>query len=98
LGAIVTAIVFVILILLKTLLDLKIAQYLVKYLYWLPLRNYFREKPACISGKWEQTWDSAGSANFQYPNERTSELVLRQFSGYCYAEFVSKGDTYVVFG
>jgi hypothetical protein len=89
---------FIILLILKTLLDLKIAQFFVKNFSWIPVRNIFRTKPATISGQWEQIWDSAGSASFKDETDRHSHPTINQLGSYCYAEFISKGVTYVVFG
>lgn len=89
---------FVILLVIKVLLDLKLIQFFVKYCSWLPVRNILRAKPASISGKWEQTWDSAGSESFECPTDRHSHPEIKQLGSYCYAELISKGISYVVFG
>lgn len=83
---------------LKFTLDLKIAPYVVKYLYWCPLRNYFRDKPLNISGTWEQVWSSAGSINFVKDTERHSHPEIKQLASYVYGEFFSKGVKYIIFG
>lgn len=89
---------FIIVLVLKLLLDLKLVQWFVKYFSWLPVRNYFRTKPPSICGHWEQTWESGGSKNFTKSTDRHSHPVIRQLGSYCYAEFISKSVTYVVFG
>ncbi len=89
---------FCILLMLKTLLDFRIAHFIVKYFYWVPLRNYFRTKPININGKWEQAWESAGSLNFQSQTDRHSHPTIRQMGTYCYCEIISKSKVYVVFG
>ena len=89
---------FILLIILKVLLDMKLLQIFVKYCSWLPLRNYFRTKPVSITGLWEQTWESAGSQSFENATDRHSHPVIKQIGSYCYGEFLSKGITYVVFG
>lgn len=89
---------FALLFILKSLLDLRAAQYLVKWLSWLPVRNIFREKPLQIKGHWEQVWESGGSSSFQSETDRHSHPEISQLGSYCYAEFIAKGTTYVVFG
>ncbi len=82
----------------KTILDFKLAPLFVKYFSWIPVRGIFRSKPINIAGKWEQIWASAGSEGFSESSERHSHPVIRQFGSYCYTEFESKSKTYVVFG
>jgi hypothetical protein len=82
----------------KTILDFKLAPLLVKYFWWFPVRGIFRSKPINIAGKWEQIWESADSLGFSEISERHSYPVIRQFGSYCYTEFESKSKTYVVFG
>ena len=89
---------FIALLILKVLLDLKLTQFFVKYLYWVPVRNYFRAKPISISGQWEQKWEAAGSESFLDPTDRHSHPDIKQLGSYCYAEFISKGVTYAIFG
>lgn len=93
-----SAIAFVVLIALKALLDLRLVQMFVRYFFWIPLRNYFREKPVQISGQWEQIWGGANSCNFQSETERHGHPDINQLGSYCYGEFISKNVTYVVFG
>jgi hypothetical protein len=92
------SITFVLLIVLKALLDFRLAQFFVKWLSWIPLRNYFRDKPTQISGKWDQVWGSANSASFQSEVDRHGHPEIKQLGSYCYGEFISKNVTYVVFG
>lgn len=82
----------------KTLLDMKLFRYFVRYFYWIPVRGMFRSNPIKISGEWEQIWDSNDSANFPESSDRHSRTVIRQFGAYCYGEFTSKSDSYVLFG
>lgn len=82
----------------KTILDFKLAPLFVKCFWWIPVHGMFREKPINIAGNWEQIWESAGSLGFSESIERHSHPVVRQFGSYCYAEFQSKAKTYVVFG
>lgn len=89
---------FAILLVLKTLFDLRLAQGFVKYFYWLPVRNFFRAKPASIGGLWEQVWESANSLSFKEKSSRHSHPKIRQLNSYCYTEFIAKGVTYSVFG
>lgn len=82
----------------KTLLDFKLIRIFVKYFYWIPVRGIFRSNPVSISGEWEQIWESNDSINFPESIDRHSRTVIRQFGVYCYAEFTSKSDSYVIFG
>ena len=91
-------IVFVLLILLRALLDFNLARNFVKYFYWIPLRNYFRTKPIKINGEWEEMWEIAGTEAFNDPTNRHSHPRIRQLDRYCYAEFIARGNTYGVFG
>ena len=92
------SITFIVLNVLKILLDMKVLQFFVKYFHWIPVRNFLREKPKSISGRWEQTWESADSKKFKDPTDRHSHPDIKQWASYCYAEFISKGITYVFFG
>ena len=47
---------FILILIIKILLDFRIAHWWIKYFYWLPVRNYFRIKPIELSGKWEEAW------------------------------------------
>lgn len=89
---------FLIVLLIKQLLDLRMMPTLVKYLHWIPIRNYFRDKPISISGDWEQVWDDANSVTFENPTGRHSHPVVKQWGHYCYAETIANQKTYVVFG
>lgn len=82
----------------KTLLDLSLAHWFVKYFFWLPVRGFFRDHPQDLSGKWEQTWEPGGSETFINPTDRHSYTNIKQFGRYVYAEFDSKGRTYCMFG
>ena len=93
-----STITLIILLILKNLLDLKLMQFLIKYLSWLPVRSLFREKPINIAGTWEEIWGAANSANFKEDIERHGHPHIKQLGRYCYAERIVKGTTYVVFG
>ena len=88
----------VVVLIVKTLLDFKLAQILVKFCWWVPVRGIFRDKPPNISGTWEQIWSAAGSDDFQKDVDRHSHSTVRQFGRYCYAEFYSKNIQYCLFG
>lgn len=81
----------------KTLLDFRLSHYFVKYLHWLPVRGFFRERPPVISGKWEQAWEAPGSPSFKDIVDRHSYASVKQFGRYLYAEFDAKGRTYCIF-
>lgn len=89
---------FIIVLFLKLLLDLRVAQLIVKYLYWIPLRNYFREKPIKLGGTWEHLWGAGGSDTFNSEIDRHSHCKIRQLGSYVYAEFYSKSILYAFFG
>lgn len=86
------------LLLLRFLLDLSLAQFFVKYFWWLPVRSLFRDNPISLGGVWEQQWGSAGSEDFSLEIDRHSYTTIRQLGRYCYAEFYSKGVEYSLFG
>lgn len=88
-----------ILVLLRFLLELRLAHVLIKYVSWLPIRSLTREKPISIRGKWHQSWkNEETSKNFEEEADRTSTTTVKQFGQYCYAEFYSGGRVYVMFG
>ena len=89
---------FVVVLFLKLLLDLKLAQLSVKYLFWLPVRNYFREKPVKLKGTWEHTWGSGGSDSYTKDTQRHGHSKIRQLGSYIYAEFHSRNELYAFFG
>ncbi|WP_321321630.1 hypothetical protein [Labilibaculum sp.] len=90
---------FVLGIIFKTMLDLNLALKLVKYFHWIPVRFLFRTKPFKVSGKWIQLWDNTVSENYVSEETRQSELHLKQFGKYCYAEYRIKNDElYFIFG
>jgi len=84
-------------IILRIILDLRIAPWLVKRLSCIPVRTWFRDAPPDISGNWEQIWNST-SAGFAEDTERHSSATMYQFGRYCYAEFTAKGTRYCLFG
>ena len=56
----------------KVLLDFDLALWIVKYLYWIPMRWIFRTKPNKISGTWKQLWNNTTSAKY------THETIFRR--------------------
>lgn len=86
------------LLVVRFFLDLRLADWIVKYFWWVPVRSLFRLRPIDVSGVWEQTWGSAGSESFKLDKDRHSYTTIRQFGPYCYAEFYSKGAAYCIFG
>lgn len=90
---------FVLGIVLKTILDLNLALYVVKYLNRLPVRWLFRTKPEVISGQWTQHWENDISDRYQDKAGRQSALTIKQFGKYIYGEFrVNNDEEYFVFG
>ena len=84
-------------IILRAILDLRIAAWLVKSLARVPVRTLFRDAPPDVSGDWEQVWDSS-SSEFSKEVDRHSNAHIYQFGRYCYAEFTAKGTRYCLFG
>lgn len=90
---------FILGILFKTMLDMNLAIKLVKYFYWVPVRFLFRTKPFIVSGKWTQLWENDVSKNYVSDDIRQSEMVLKQFGKYCYAEYrINNDELYYIFG
>ena len=89
--------VFVVIIL-KTLLDFHLAPKFVRYFSWLPVRNYFREKPPSLAGMWEMVWSAGGSDGFSDVNDRHGKCDTWQLGSYFYSEFLSAGIEYSFFG
>jgi hypothetical protein len=82
----------------KTMLDFHFAEYLVRYLYWIPVRSILRDKPERLSGDWEQEWGSGGSANYQAVQDRHGNTHIYQLGRHCYAEFAAQQTRYALFG
>lgn len=89
---------FVLLIILRAILDFRLAPSLVRWLNRLPLRNYFRERPPKLNGTWDLLWGHGGSEDFSDVLKRHGQLQLWQFASYCYGEFFSDGKKYALFG
>jgi hypothetical protein len=83
-------------LILKTLLDMRLAIYAVKYLHYLPVRSLFRENPLKLNGNWKQSW-KVDSDNFLENDSTTSLSSMKQFGKYCYSEFQSGSSTYALF-
>jgi hypothetical protein len=91
-------IIFIIVFFIKILLDFNLAQFVVKYFSWVPLRNYFRSKPISIKGDWEENWDLEITDSFKEITQRHSHPTINQLDKYCYSEFIANGVSYVIFG
>lgn len=91
---------FILGIILKTILDFNLGCFIVKNLYWLPVRWLFRTKPEVIAGLWTQLWENdVSSDQYQDKAGRQSSLNLKQFGKYIYGEFrVNNDEEYYVFG
>lgn len=92
------AVTFIALILLRLLLDLRLAQYLVRWFHWTKLRNFFRERPPELKGTWELVWEHGGSDQFADVVTRHSQNQMWQLGSYCYGEFYADGIKYGMFG
>ncbi|OYT90316.1 MAG: hypothetical protein CFE43_18865 [Burkholderiales bacterium PBB3] len=89
---------FLLVLVLKFLIDFRLASLAVKYLFWLPVRNYFRAKPVNVSGTWDFVWSSGGSDGFSKESDRHGHPKIRQLDAYVYAEFYSQQRLYALFG
>lgn len=97
-----TLIAFIIVLILKSLLDLKIAYILVKYLSFSLirgiLRGILRENPPIIVGEWEVQWEHGGSTKYSADTDRHGHTKINQLSNYIYFEFYSQQIKYGFFG
>jgi hypothetical protein len=82
---------------LRIILDLRIAAWLIKIFSHIPVRSLFRDAPPDVSGNWDQNWDT-DSTNFSEPTDRHSNARIYQFGRYCFAEFTAKKLRYCLFG
>ena len=89
---------FIIGFIFKMLLDFNLALWIVKYLYWIPVRSVFRMKYHDISGDWNQLWDHDSSSNYKEDIQRHSTTQIKQLGKYCYSEFYSGDEKYYMFG
>lgn len=89
---------FLLVLILKLLIDFRLAPFAVKLLFWLPVRNYFRAKPIALGGAWEHIWGRGGSSGFEKDVDRHGHPKLRQLGSYIYAEFYSQQKLYAFFG
>jgi hypothetical protein len=84
-------------ILLRIILDLRLAPFVIRYLDWIPVRSLFRDNPPLIRGDWQHEWDSK-SPNFSKPTDRSSSAHIYQLGRYCYSEFTAKKKRYALLG
>jgi hypothetical protein len=90
---------FAIGILFKILLDFNLSIKLVKHLHKVPVRFLFRTKPFQVQGKWTQLWENRVSENYSAEEIRQSQLEIKQFGKYCYAEYrINNDELYYIFG
>ncbi|MDD2829347.1 MAG: hypothetical protein PHW18_07230 [Sulfuricurvum sp.] len=89
---------FVIVLIIKNLLDLRIMPLFVQYFWWFSARNFLRIKTETIAGQWEQHWESGGSTTFVESTGRHGHPIIKQWAHYCYTETVANQKVYVVFG
>lgn len=90
--------IFIIGIFLKILLDLNLGIFFIKTFYWISLRGIFRIKSNKISGIYKQHWTLNNNKKYSKISDRQSLITLKQLNNYCYGKFVSKEDTYYLFG
>lgn len=89
---------FLIGIVVKTLLDLRLALFLIKYFWWVRPRWIFGENPHGLAGTWKHIWDSGGSEKYVNADDRSDHATMRQLGQYCYADFIYQGKRYYFFG
>ena len=90
---------FLIGVLLKVVLDFKLGPYVVKCLYWIPVRSIFRMKVEDIAGDWQQVWSNELSVRYPAEQQRTSKMTIKQFGSFVYAEFRANNDEeYYLYG
>ena len=89
---------FAMLIILKVLLDLRLALYCVKYLSFLPVRTFFRENPPQLKGNWEVLWGHGGSEKYSSDIDRHGHAQIKQLGKYIYFSFYSQQVEYCFFG
>lgn len=89
---------FMVLLVIKILIDFRLGALIVKNLHWFPVRNWFRDKPPKLAGTWEQIWGAGGSESFSDVATRHDHTVIKQFGNYCYTEFFSNKVRYALFG
>lgn len=84
----------------KTRLDLNLGKFWIKWFYWTSLRGLFRIKAHKFSGIYKQRWDIENNPRYEKPEDRQSLITIKQFSNYCYGEFTAKGgkEKYYLFG
>lgn len=82
----------------RVLLDYRLGVWVVRLLFWIPVRGIFRDAPTKLSGQWESEWASGGSKNYSDPNDRHSRLKIKQFGRYIYTELTSRGEAFGFFG
>lgn len=85
-------------IVVKTLLDLRIGLFIVKYFWWIRPRWIFGENPHALGGTWEHIWGAGGSELFAKDVDRHAHTDMRQLGSYCYAESIYQGRRYYFFG
>jgi hypothetical protein len=89
---------FLVGIIVKTLLDLRLALFLIKYFWWVRPRWVFGENPHELSGTWKHIWESGGSEKYASADDRSDHTTFRQLGHYCYADFIYQGRRYYFFG
>ena len=84
-------------LILKLLLDLRLAPSLIKHLNFLPVRSIFRDNPPNLKGEWDVYWES-NSPNFPKEQDRSKTAIIYQVSGYCYANYAASDQRYCMIG
>jgi hypothetical protein len=89
---------FVVGIVVKTLLDFRLALWLVRYFWWVRPRWILGENPHTLAGTWEHIWGAGGSEGYANPTDRHCHATMRQLGRYCYADMIYKGVRYYFYG
>jgi hypothetical protein len=97
-GQAITIALLAIVLILRFLFDLKLAQKLIQFSGWIMSRTITRDSPASLSGDWEIVWESGGSEGFNSEKDRHGHPALYQAWRYVYGEFYSQGIKYALYG
>jgi hypothetical protein len=84
-------------LLLRLLLDFRLAQFTVRWLSWLPTRFIYLDKVTDLRGHWGHQWDG-DVGRFTDPLDRHGQHQMYQFFRWCFAVTVSGNRFFAAFG
>lgn len=82
---------------LRLLLDLRVAPFIIKWLSWMPTRGIFHEKPPDLRGEWDVFWESS-SSNFPDAKDRHKTATIYQLHDHVYADYAARDQRYCMIG